>query len=318
MERKNLMLPYIAISLALLFWGLSFVATKIALTGFSPFSLIFIRAFIASIFFIVWMFWKGFPKLKLKDHAMMFLISIFQPWLYFIFETNGLQLTSASKASLIISTIPVVVLILSVVFAKERIRLLSVAGIVCSLTGVFLLISGQEGFEWKISGSLSGDLLLFGAVISAAIYMLLVNRLGGRYSPFEITAMQFIYGTLLFAPEFFLELNEINWNIIQLNAIAAVVSLAIFASIGAFLCYNYALAKISATQASVFLNGVPVVTVISAWFILGEKMTLIQLLGGFVVLLGVFLANSIKQKSKIQEPVTLLTATEMVLSRKSD
>ncbi|MCP4757699.1 MAG: DMT family transporter [Proteobacteria bacterium] len=301
MKQNNLLLPYTAATLALVFWGLSFVGTKIALTGFSAFSLIFIRVCIASLFFGAWMLWRGFPKLRPRDHARMFLISIFQPWLYFIFETTGLQYTSASKASLIIAIIPVVVLFLSAVFFNEKIRILNAGGIACSLLGVFLLISGGEGFEWRIDGSTLGDVLLFGAVISAAIYIMLVKNLGKSYSPIQITAMQFIYGTVLFAPEFFWELSEFRWEAIHFNALAAVLALALFATIGGFLCYNYALSRISATQAAIFLNGVPVVTVIGAWLILGERMTLIQILGGFVVLLGVYLANSVRVKPNTVE-----------------
>jgi len=285
-----LLWPYIALISSLFFWGLSFIATKIALTGFTPFALIFIRFSVASLFFLVFLLWRGLPRLSRRDHLRVFLTSLVQPWLYFIFETNALRYTSASKVSLIIATIPIFVLIITAVILKKGPTLFNIVGILVSLAGIALLVTGDKNFSWQMHAML-GDLLILGAVISAALYIVSMRSLVQIYSAVEITGLQFIYGALLFAPEFLWELPDIQWMAISSQALIAICGLTLFATVGAFGSYNYALSRISATKASIYLNGVPVVTVLGGWAILGERLSAIQFLGAAVVLAAVFLTT---------------------------
>ena len=285
-----LLVPYLALISSLFFWGLSFIGTKIALTGFTPFVLIFIRFGVASLFFIVFLLRRGFPRLSRRDHWRVFLTSLVQPWLYFIFETNALRYTSASKVSLIIATIPIFVLIFTAFMVKKGPSLLILTGIIGSLIGVVLLVVGDDAFRWEMNTML-GDLMIFGAVISAALYIISMRSLVQVYSAVEITGLQFIYGALLFAPEFLWELPAMEWSAINSQSFIAICGLTLFATVGAFGSYNFALSKISATKASIFLNGVPVVTVLGGWAILGERLSLIQFIGAAVVLTAVLLTT---------------------------
>lgn len=287
---ENPLLTYIALMLAVLFWGLSFVATKVALQSFTPFCLIFFRFFAASLFFVV-LFWRtGFPTLSKKDLKSLILLAIMQPGFYFTFETFGLQYTSATKTSLIIATIPVVVLSLSALLLKERIRLINLLGIMLSLVGVALLVFGN-GEQDKLGGMLIGDLLIFGAVLSASVYMIMTRRLGANIPSRQITGMQIIFGAMIFFPAFLYDLPKFNPQSVTNEALFAVASLTIFATIGAFLCYNYALTKIPAAKASVCINAIPLVTAFGAWVLLGESLTITQLSGAGIVIFAVFLAN---------------------------
>ena len=112
MKNSGHIITYGALIAVAVFWGLSFVATKIALETFPTFPLVFIRFFVASIFFLVLLLWKGFPKFSRRDHGKLFLTALFEPGLYFVFETIGLQHTTAPKAALIIATVPVAVLVI--------------------------------------------------------------------------------------------------------------------------------------------------------------------------------------------------------------
>ena len=181
MKIERTLFTYFALAIAVFCWGLSFVATKIALQSFTPFCLIFFRFLGASLFFIVLLWRTGFPPFTKANIKSLTLLAIMQPGLYFTFETMGLQYTSATKTSLIIATIPVVVLVLSTIFLKERIRLLNIAGIALSLTGVALLVFGGQTSE-ELKGVLIGDLMIVGAVISASIYMIMTRKLGETIS----------------------------------------------------------------------------------------------------------------------------------------
>ena len=297
MKQNNSMIPYGSIMLSVLFWGLSFVGTKIALESLPPFSLIFLRFSGASCFFLVLMFYRGFPKLTRQEHGRLFLAALFQPGLYFLCETVGLQYTSASKASLIVATIPLTVLALSAIFLKERFNWVVIVGIGLSLVGVAMLIFGDPYVSWSFDGPVVGDLLMFGAVIAMAIYTVLMKNLAATRPAVDITGLQIIYGALLFAPAFFWQLPGVEWSGLTSRSLVALVSLTLFATIGAFLFFNFALSKIPATRTAIFLNCVPVVTAIGAWLVLGEWLTLMQIAGGIVVLVSVYLTNFLGDKA---------------------
>ncbi|MBW2091053.1 MAG: DMT family transporter, partial [Deltaproteobacteria bacterium] len=136
------------------------------------------------------------------------------------------------------------------------------------------------------------------AVFFFFFYIISARSLGKKYSAWEITSMQTIYGALLYMPAFLWELPRTQWAAISGPSIGALIYLTLFATIGAFLFYNHALTKIPAPRAAVFLNGVPVVTAVAAWILLGERLTLIQAGGGALVLLGVYLTNFIGNQNR--------------------
>jgi drug/metabolite transporter (DMT)-like permease len=286
-ETGNL-LTYIGLILAVIFWGLSFVATKIALESIPVFTLIFIRFFLSSAFFGLLILKRGFPRFSPEGRRLILLTALFEPVLYFIFETKGLQYTTAPKASLIIAMIPLAVLIAASFVLKERARVVNFIGIFFSLIGIWFLITGDRDFSWDFQGALIGDLLIFGAVISATIYIICARHLGKKYSSLEITTMQTLYGTIFFAVPFFWEFPEVQWSLITGRSMAALIYLTIFATIAAYLFYNHALTKIPAARAAVFINGIPLVTIAGSWFLLEETLTLVQTGGGFLVLTAIF------------------------------
>lgn len=291
-EEQGNMRAYISLSAAVVFWGLSFVATKVALESITPFTLIFFRFGLAGLLFMAVSLWKGgLPRLTGKAHIKLFFMALFEPGLYFYFETVGLQHTTAPKASLIIATVPVAVLVFARILIKERIRPVSLVGIFISLAGIGVLITGDPGFRWSMGRHLVGDLLIIGAVITAALYMVGARDLGREYSAWAITCFQIFYGALFYAPMFLVEMPGLDWGSVTATSLLAAVYLTVFATVVAFLCYNYGLTRIQASRASVFINGIPVVTAVAAWAVLGERLTGAQAVGGGMVLLGVWLTN---------------------------
>lgn len=180
------------------------------------------------------------------------------------------------------------VVILSALFLGEKTRIISLLGIGLSLTGIAVLITGDPQFKWDLGGSMLGDILIIGAVFLAALYIISARKLGQDRPPFEITSMQFMYGAIFYTPAFFWELPHMQWASVSGRSIGALVYLTFFATISAFLCYNFALSRVPASRAAVFINGIPVVTTLGAWMLLGEKLTMIQTAGGGIVLLAVF------------------------------
>jgi drug/metabolite transporter (DMT)-like permease len=291
MDLQRSVFTYIALSAAVLFWGLSFVATKVALENIPTFTLVFARFSIASLLFLIVLLKTGFPRFTLQEYGKVLLVAFFEPGLYFVFETYGLQYTTAPKASLIIATIPLAVAVFAGIWLKEGTPLITLAGILLSLVGITILVVFDPEFSRGFKGSLTGDLLIFGAVISGALYMVCARDLGKKRNAMEITALQTFLGAIFFAPGFLYELPRIQWSGIQFASIAAVVYLTVFATVLAFLCYNFALTRLTASRASIFVNCIPVVCAIGAWIILGEKLTPLQMMGGAIVIVAVCLSN---------------------------
>lgn len=276
---------------AVVFWGLSFVATKAALETIPPFVLIFIRFSIAAALYCLIWAKVGFPSFSRRDWVMITALAIFEPGLYFVFETLGLQYTGASKAALIIAAIPVLVLILAFLALREKASALNFIGVAASLGGIVILVAGGPDFEFSLEGQMLGDILIFGAAVSASLYIVLARSLGARHSALTITGMQAVFGAVMFSAPFAWVYPDVQWSAFSTRSLWALAYLTIFATIAAFLCWNFALTKIRASSASTSLNGVPVVAAAGAWVILGESLTPAQIGGGVLVLCGVYLAN---------------------------
>lgn len=304
-SEKSVALTYLALAGAVLFWGMSFVGTKIALETLPPFTLIFGRFGLSAIFFLILMSKNGFPRFSRQDHIKLFFTAFFEPGLYFIFETKGLQCTSAAKTALIIATIPLAVAVFSRIILGERTGWIGVAGIFTSLLGISILILGDPSFAWDLSGPLFGDIMVVGAVISAALYMILARHLGRRHNALEITTIQILWGAVMFAPGFLWELPSTQWSSVSPASLGALIYLTLFATITAFVCYNYALTQVPASRAAIFINCIPVVTAFGAWIILGEILTPLQMSGGVLVIFAVCMTNLpiFQKKSKLYSKI---------------
>jgi drug/metabolite transporter (DMT)-like permease len=291
--RAHKLQAYILISLTVLFWGVSFIATKIALRQLDVPVLIFTRFILALLLFsIIFLIQKRIPHFSRAEHGKIFVMSFLEPVLYFYFETQGLKLTSAPSASLLIATIPVFVMIISFFTLKEKITVSRISGIILSIAGTVVLILGATGFSWCFNDSMKGDFFILGAVVSASLYTVLMRGLSQRHSAMDLTMMQIVYGTFFFFILSIPHLHTLRPIDLSAGSICAIIYLAVFCTILAFIFYNKALRYLPASQTSVFLNCVPVVTILAARFMLREYLTSMQLLGAAVVIAGVLLANS--------------------------
>jgi len=281
--------------MALLF-GLSFVATKFALGSIPPFTLIFLRFSIASLFLGILYSRRRNPHPLRRDRWRMFFASLIVPGLYFLAETYGLKLSSATSVSLLISTIPIFAAIFAFLILREKIGLWRGGAIFLSVLGVTIIISGGAGELQAWRTARLGNLLGLGAAICAALYMAMARDLMSKYSPLTITTFQAFFAAAIFLPLAGMERFTPQWNSIRPLTILAVLYLALFCSVLAFFLWNYGISRLEASKAAVFTNLVPVFTVIGASLFLGEKIHLEQAIGGALVIGGVSLAGAAEGK----------------------
>ncbi|MGC8803117.1 MAG: DMT family transporter [Bacteroidales bacterium] len=146
-----------------------------------------------------------------------------------------------------------------------------------------VVLSGDFHFK----AQLLGVLLMFVAVFSAVGYAIALRRLTPIYDSITIIAIQNVIGMLLFLPLWLIFENPVIFPLpLNLNSFLPIINLAIFASSAAFILYTYAVSKIGIGRTSVFINLIPILTAVFAYFILNEPFTLSKILGVIIVVSG--------------------------------
>lgn len=229
-------------------------------------------------------------RLERKPYWKLWRIVIFQPILYFTFEINGLRFTTSSEAGMLIAMIPIVVMVLSPIFLRERVRWYQYVFAFISFAGVALIV----GFGDVFGGALIGKILILGAVVSAAFYNIFSRKLSSQFRPEEITFFMMLVGFVFFTVlslltgQFQLKLNA--------HVVVGAIYLGIFSSIVAFFLVNFMLSKVSPTVSSLFANLTTVISVIAGSLVRNEAIRPLQLLGMALIIFALTGNAWLKQK----------------------
>jgi drug/metabolite transporter (DMT)-like permease len=274
---------------AMFIWASSFIALKAAMEDLGPFTVIFLRMIIASLCFVY--FIKSFIKYDFskKDIKFILLLALFEPCLYFIFESKALQLTSASQAGMITSLMPIITAMAAGYFLKEIITKQLIFGSLIAMSGAIWL-SLQGVSTVSSPNPLLGNFLELLAMVCGAGYTITARYLSDKYSALFITAIQAFMGAIFFTPLFIYEYFTIPLNI-TMNSFLWVLYLGVVVTLAGYGLYNYALTKIQASKAAVFVYLIPVFTLILSYFVLNEKLSVLEFIACFVILFGVILSE---------------------------
>ena len=309
----------IAIILCVLFWGFSFISIKITVVVFPPMSLGMLR-FAIAIVFLYFIKLKLAPseKLRLKDVPLLSAAGLTGVTLYFFFENNGVLRVSASEASIAISFIPAFTIITDwlsgkIIRLKQKhiipektnnteqdktepgsLKGIQWLGCFVSIAGVLLV----AGISFSISGSILGYLYMSGAVFSWVTYCFLTRPLFAHCSRIYIVFWQTVAGFIFFIPFSITEFQ--NWGQANAEVLVHLCFLGVFCSALGYLLYVNALENLGVSTCAIFINLIPVVTVIAGFIVLGDRLTLLQWLGAALVITGVYLAmwNNKRKKAK--------------------
>ena len=285
---KNI-LPTLSIIGAVFLWGSSFVAMRIVLKDLHPFAVMFCRLFSALIF-IIPISIKLFPKSYQKnDWKILLAMVLFQPCLYFLFESNALTFTTSSQAGVISACLPLMVAVAAWFFLSESINSKTIIGLILSICGVILLTIFQSR-QVDAPHPVLGNILEVGAMLSACANLILIKKLSSNYGAWSLTGMQIIAGTIFFMPgiKYIINADPSIWT---MQLILLLLYLGICVSFLAFGLYNWGISKIKVSRASIFINLIPVTAVMLGWLILGETLNSKQMIAAIIVISGVFLSN---------------------------
>ena len=300
MTKNFSVIGILSLIFAMFIWGSSFIATKSAMNDVGPFTVIFLRMLVASLCFVY--FIKRFLKYDFtkKDIKLILLLALFEPCLYFVFEAKALQYTTASQAGMITSMMPIITAMAAGYFLKEIITKQLIFGSLIAMSGAIWL-SLEASSSFNAPNPLLGNFLEFLAMVCAAGYTIVARYLGEKFSALFLTAIQVFIGAIFFLPLFLYEYSTTTINLTP-QALFWIVYLGVVVTLAGYGLYNYALTKIEASKAAIFVYLLPVFTLLLANIILDEKLSVFEFIACFIILVGVFISefsySKIKKKIK--------------------
>lgn len=271
-------------------WGLTFISTKVLIgNGLSPQEIFFLRFLIAYLGI-----WFISPR-KLfadnwKDELWLLLGGVTGGSLYFFTENTALEITLATNVAFIVCTAPLLTTILSLmIYKKEKATRGLIGGSVLALIGVALVVYNGQ-FVLKISPL--GDLLTLLAAFFWAFYSLIMKKMANRYRTTFITRKIFFYGVLTILPAFLFRPWQFSLSgLLQPSVLLNLLFLGVLASLICFVVWNMVLKQLGTVRASNYIYLNPLFTLVGSAAFLGERLTIMALIGAVFILGGVYLAG---------------------------
>ena len=284
---------YIVSAFAIALWGMSYIWTDTLIAHDIPvFYFIFVRIFIAG--FMLFLFNAASGKsmaIQKKDWPKFLALALCEPFIYFIFETYGLKFTgSPTISAMVIATIPIFSVGAGIVFFKEKINLINIAGILLSLVGIIMvaMAKGEVGEHLVI-----GILFLLVAVIAEVGHASLTKSLSGNYAAQVIVMYQFLSGSIYLLPLFLWNgLDGFNRELyFSAEVVYPIICLAVLCSSMAFSLWVSTIKVLGVAKSSIFSALIPVVAAMIAWALGHEILNLRQWGGIAISTLGVILSQ---------------------------
>lgn len=271
-------------------WGTTFISSKLLLQeGLSPAAIMILRFVLAYVLMLPFVKGKWFCK-SLKDELLMMLLGISGGSLYFLLENTALIYTQASNVAIIIAATPLLTMLTVNLLDRGKGTSKRLYGYsLMSLAGVALVILNGN-FVLKLNPI--GDLLTFGAVVTWVIYSIIIAKVQERYSSWMITRKIFFYGVVTLLPYFLIEPWDVTWEMMSRPMVwGNIAYLGVLASLGCYMTWNIVIKRLGAVDATNYLYINPIVAMITANLLLGERITPLAIAGTALILVGVYLAE---------------------------
>lgn len=296
-------LATVALLLATVLWGGSFIAMKLAIGVYGPMVVVFSRMALASLCFLLLVGRFKSERYQPGDWKPLLFMALCEPCLYFLFEGMALTYTSASQAGMIVAILPVMVAVAARFVLNEHLPARTWVGFGLAISGVIWLTVYSVSDE-HAPNPLLGNTLEFLAMCCATGYMITVKTLCNRFSPLFLTAVQAFVACLFFLPLLLLPGTAMP-DTFHLGAVISILYLGIGVTLAAYWLYNFGISRIPAGQASSFVNLIPVITLFLGWLILGERLTPMQYVASAVVIFAVFLSQGRKKEVPREIDITI-------------
>lgn len=283
-------------------WGTTFVWTKLLIiNGLSPAQIFTLRFIIAYVLLTGFSLWRGRHKWlsdNWRDELTMMALGLTGGSMYFLTENESLRFTTATNTSLIVCSCPLfAMLIIALFYRSERFSARQVWGSIVALAGMAAVVLNGH---FVLHLSPLGDTLAFSACLCWALYTLLMKPVMGRYPAMFITRKVFFYGILTILPYYIFVPDMPSWDVLMRPEVA--LNLLFLGSVASMLCYltwSWCMKGLGAVVCTNWVYVNPITTIIAAWLILDEQITVYFLIGSILIIMGMYLSSKkLKASSK--------------------
>jgi len=285
------------------FWGCGFFFGKIALAEMNVGAMVFYRFLFATLGLLPLLFTHP-PRLNASEWRTLLFASFLGVPAQFLVQFKGLSLTTVSHASLMVGTMPVILAVGAMFFAKERLHRIGWLCLIVSTTGAALIALGGHHKSTANGPSLEGDLLVVLSLAIALFWVLLNKKLVERHSAIVVTAYGLCSGALMLCIIVPIIYGLPPVHGISLKAWGASATAGLLCTASSTLLWNYGMSQVPASQAGVFLNIEPLIGSLLGVFLLGEQLGPPAWVGGALILAAAVTLTS-HSKSSIEEPALL-------------
>ncbi len=288
---KNILIAFLLILVSLV-WAGSFIVVERATKQIDPIDLGFLRFLVATpLMLLLVVLLKKPLKLPKKELPWLIALGLTGVTLLYLFQFIGIHYTNAPTASVLINTNVIFIAILSSLFLHEELTRKRIAGIALSFIGVFAIMFSDLSKQEVTFDNLFfiGGVLMLLSALCWALYSLVGKRLLRTYDEFVITTYAFGLGTLFYLPFVIFHIGPVLQQT-SLDGWLAVLYLALTCSLFGYLGWYYGLKHTDASKAAVFLNFIPLFTILMSFF-LGTNLSWFFLLGAGLIIYGVYLTQ---------------------------
>lgn len=291
MERpRHPVLLYTLVLLTVLGWSLNFIIAKITLRYINPFALTSFRIELSGLLMVPIYFVQ--PRRSRLNRKDLWIFAVLGFWgvavnrgLFIV----GLNYTTAAHSVLIVASGPILVLLLARAYKLEKITRAKIFGMATCFAGVAILVLGDE--LHRHAGTWIGDLIALGGTCGFALYTVLAKRVARQYDTISMNTFCNLAGAIFLLPLTVREAARLDWTAVGAVGWLGLTYTVLVSSIGAYLVFFWALAHLPASRLAVFTYLETPIAALLAVLILGESPTLALLVGGGLILLGVYLAE---------------------------
>ena len=283
-------LALLALASSAIIWGAAAPIFKWSMQEIPPYTLALLRFLLAAIFILPFVY--KFVWIKKSDFIKMLYLAFFGVTLDIALFFIGLQLTTSINVPILNSITPIFLIFGSIFYLGEKIKLKVLVGTILSLCGVLLIVL-QPLLVKGPDGSILGNILILLSILSVIVYTLLLKKFDLPYPALVIVFWTFLLGSLLFLPGFIAEAFLLHpFAHMEGKALIGIGYGAVFSSALGYFLYNYGLEFIDGTEIGVFSYIQPIITILVAIPLLGEKLTPIYIIGSIIVFIGLFVAEA--------------------------
>lgn len=283
-------LAILALIIANLIWGAAPPIFKWSLQDIQPFTLAFLRFFLAALIILPFIYKK--LKIQKEDRLILIFTSVIGLTFHIAYFFIGLTLSSSINAPIISSAAPIFIIIGSTIFLNEKPKRKIIQGTFISLIGILFIVL-RPVFEHGLDSSLVGNMLYVVAMGLSVFYTLMLKEIAPKYNPLTLTFWIFLIGSISFLPLVFLEANQTSQLIVlNIKSIMGIIFGAVFSSSIAYTLLTFAIKYISAGEVAVFSYIDPIIAIAIARPLLGETITGTFIIGSILVFLGIFISEN--------------------------